>query len=825
MNSRKIINIVFYKYFDSEGEKKQACIFYEDGAKLVSFEDGIKACEEIVKAKKITSIEDFRKLINKDMIHIVSGDEFINNFNYYATHSTIDFDKINEEIEENINEVEATEKNDLLDSINAEKETKEAEEVEEPTTEDEEELDKNESYDYTDDTEIMAAVEPEESEEPKEEKGLFGFFKKQIRKIKESKLVKGIVAVVTTLAIGLGLYSCAARKTAEGKMYNSNLSNHTRKIDLDDLFGKEAKTTANTNEATSTINYNGGVITNNNSDYNNYTYAQLQEVTTNQTQKRAMKNVYDTLYKFNGEFANAYVEEGKDVKPALTFEEVVALQQAYNNYSKEEIMAIFNGAEVNASDMSRAYRDASLQLMGAYVIENSQNPVDMSMLIESEEGKEFYQRYHQMFLAAKEATGNDRLIKINEFFSAVRKDFPVTNEVRTEGIAHADTYRSVMEGKGGAGPAVAPMIAAAEMIFQNDKVNYTLNDSEIDFINDIGLCNYVDKKFERIEIISLGMCHSDETNPTYEQYRNAIIKELKANKMYVIDDAHRELTKLDSFQNTVNWHFAVDGDWKYSGGFYEETSSYTETKTWSETTTTYREEETRTRKSIPQSEKEKIDAEIEKENNKAKTEAEAKAEETRREMQEKEDQKKAEIDKEVAEDAKDLEEKIDDANEQIDKNHDDDPTNDKPVNEKDLGHGVDFDDEHSDENGNLDDSVENITTDPTGDQTGQDLPDPNETGAKFDAKVVPEPEINYEESTVQNREEVETTYEETTYETQEPAEPSYEESTYVETPVVIYDEVVLDDGSGYYEEIVDEYIETLANDSENTQEEAYEYQK
>ena len=83
-----------------------------------------------------------------------------------------------------------------------------------------------------------------------------------------------------------------------------------------------------------------------------------------------------------------------------------------------------------------------------------------------------------------------------------------------------------------------------------------------------------------------------------------------------------------------------------------------------------------------------------------------------------------------------MQDRIDDANDQIDKNHDDDPSNDKPVNEEDFGdHNVDFYDDYEDGNGNLDDSVENITTDPEGDQTGEPLPDPNETGEEFDAAM------------------------------------------------------------------------------------------
>ena len=55
--------------------------------------------------------------------------------------------------------------------------------------------------------------------------------------------------------------------------------------------------------------------------------------------------------KFNGEFSKAYIENGKTVRPALKYDEVVALQQAYNDYSKEEVRAIFNGSEINAGDI------------------------------------------------------------------------------------------------------------------------------------------------------------------------------------------------------------------------------------------------------------------------------------------------------------------------------------------------------------------------------------------------------------------------------------------------------------------------------------------
>ena len=510
-------------------------------------------------------------------------------------------------------------------------------------------------------------------------------------------------------------------------MLNSNLST-TQDLDLTDMEKR------------------GGhlfLIQGNNNLWDNYSFEELQKVTKEEDQKDPMKAAATTLEGFNNEFANAHLEEGKDVKAALTFDEIMALQQAYNNYSPEQIRAIFNGANIRAGDMSRAYKDANLQLMGAYVIETRENPVDMSGIITSEEGRAFYQKYQDLFLDAKEATGEDKLKKIELFYKAVREDFPITDNVRTEGIAHADDYATIEPYK----LSVTPIIAAAEIMFQNYKVDYTLKDGEIDFLNDLGLCNFADDTFERIETITLTN-PEDNKNPLYSQYRDAMIYMMMIDGNYYVDDEHRELTKLDAFQEQVNWH-EHEGRWVYSTHTYYTTETHTETKTWTETTTDTRVEETREEKPITEEAKKEVDEQIEKENEEARQEAEKEAEEVRQEMQEEADEEAEKIKEEVKQDAEDLEEKIEDANQQIQNNQDEDPTNDKPVNEEDLGHGVQFKEEYQDGNGNLDDSVENITTDPHGDETGMDFPDPNETGKAFDeaGEAMGEPKAAATEST------------------------------------------------------------------------------
>lgn len=437
-------------------------------------------------------------------------------------------------------------------------------------------------------------------------------------------------------------------------------------------------------------------------------FKKLLNSTSSEVQKNVMSNITAFLHHFNSTFGNGYIEKGKNIKPALSFDEMISLMCAYNDYSKEDIKAIFNGADINSTEMSWNYKNASLQLMGAYIIETKNYPLELSNLIDSEEGKEFYNRYHEMFMKAKYAKGNEREKLVKDFYDCVRRDFPITDDVRTNGISHADSFDNLKSYK----LSVAPMIAAAEMIFKDTE--YSLDDSEIDFLNDIGLCNLADHKFERIETIVLSS-DADTNNPLYNDYRNIIIKMLKDNKEYVIDDDHRDLSKLDTFNLIVNGRF----DEVLNGEFICVTTYSTESYT------SYYEEITRTEKDIPDDVKAEIDAEIDRENSDAKANGEAYAEENRKKIQDAENKNAERVNSEVEADTKDFEQKINDAN------------SSSNINENDFGnHGVDFDDNYSDSNGNLDKSVDNITTDPSGDQSYDPLPDPNATGAEFDKKAI-----------------------------------------------------------------------------------------
>ena len=768
MNTKKPMNIVFYKTTELGKEVKKACIFYNDGTvDNVNYEKGLDACEVVVKELNITTKNAFKEMLNKNIVHVVSEKELRKNFNNYIYNELVEEKSLDSIIDE---ELEAIEK----------------------------EIDKDEDLE---DTVIIPVTKTtkeelfEEEEEEVEEKKQ-GFFARKLQEIRDSKIVKKFTAIALAGAVGLGLYSCAQRKTREGVVTNGFLTA--------EINGLDDNNATKTNETT--------VITNDNSQYNGFSFEELMEVTTNETQKRTMNNINTTLNNYNNVFATYYKEKDKNVRAALTFDEVVALQQAYNDYSLEDIKAIFNGiyGDIDSTKLTRSYKDASLQLMGAYTIENRNCPVDMSLLIESQEGKDFYNKYHEMFLSAKEAKGQDKLDKIKLFYDSVREDFPITEEIRTEGIMHSDAYDELESYK----LSVTPMIAAGEMMWQNYAVDLTLNNTQIDFLNDIGLCNYANDKFARIESKSV-LFENDKTNPLYIQYKEAIEKNLKDLGYYNIKDSERDISKLDSFQNNVNWHFDENNNTN-NNSFFEyyttsSTTSYTETKTWTENNgTTYSTTTTRTEKDIPKDVKDRIDSEFNSQNEQNRIQAEKDAEDKRKELQAEEDKKTQEIENQIKEEEKDLNQKIEDANNQIDKNNDSDPTNDKPVNESDFGdHNVDFDDNHSDSQGNLNDSVENITTDPTGDQTGKELPDPNETGKEFDARAnsYDEPSSSYVEP------ETQVTFVDITPEDYVPQTEVYTVSD-DETIIIEYEIPVETYETKSNEELVDEYVESLAENPE-----------
>lgn len=547
-------------------------------------------------------------------------------------------------------------------------------------------------------------------------------------------LFKRLAAVTTALTVALGLGSCAGPEkekdvqieqtnVIQDELTSLNAEELLQKIHLGEFSFEQVKEMLESGQIKNDV-------------LDSLSYEQLLQATNSAVQQVEMTKVGKYLDYFNGPFAEKYLETNhSDVRSVLTWEEVNAINLAYNEFSKEEIQAVFNGHEIKSADFTNSYKEATLQLMAAFVLERRDTPVNLDSLLNTNEGKVFYQKYNDLFLRCKENTGQEQINAVNAFYQQLNKDFSITEEVREVGISHSKSRADIEAYK----LSVTPMVAATEMMFQNLDIDHTLSGKAIAYFNDLGLCEFAQNGYERAEQIMLCSVN-DKSIPTYEQFMGAKVKELTNSNIYFVSDERRDVSQYDLFQKWVNGHFNLDENGKFVvGGSISQSvvidaSSTSETAYYTETTRTETSDRNQAvsmagEDAVRRAEEE-ADKQFDGDNESAKVQGEADAEKNRQEMEEEALKEADKIRDEIEKDDQDFQDKIDDANDQINENNKDQETsNDNPVNEDDLGHDVDFDDEHSNNNGDLDNSVGDITTDGTG--AGADLPNPNESENDF----------------------------------------------------------------------------------------------
>lgn len=742
---KKVANIVFYKFFSEKEDvqiREQACIFYDDGTVAsVSVDEAVELAHQIAVEEKIKTKEEFRESVNKTRIHVMSGEDFERRFQEFvvkpkeeekATPATtpvvapvvrpaapvvtprvtpaapkvvpaapVVTPKVTPELKPAPRVVPTTPKTTTTPKVTTEepvvktptpkvapvvvpiipattpKVTPRVTPAATPTP-------KGVKVTSAPGITPTVAAAKTTPAKPKKKKNIF---QRAIDKLKKNKVVRNIAIGATALAIALFGYSCGARHTQVGQIINPPAIEQTMLQETSQEF------------------------------------LNLLKQTKNQTQKDSMIHASYMMDNFNTTFANAYMQPGSDVKAALTWDEMMALNLAYNDYSPEELSAMFNGAEVDATTFSNAYKNGTLQLMGAYVIADDEDPVNSYKFLRDEQQQEFVKKYEYLFYAAKNAETEEQMIeRVNIFYAELHKDFPITDEVRTQGISHAEGREQIEPYK----LAVTPIVAASEMMFQNLDIDHTLSDKAIAYFNDLGLCNLADSIFEKAMYITL-TDETDEKNPTYDQFKAIKIAELEAEDSYNIGDEERDLSQLDEFKYWVNGYYLEKfGYVKEAGRTTTSTHTSTHTTTRTETTTTTtdsREEAVQQagEQKVQQAE-DAVDAELERQNEEARRQAEAEAEAERQRQQAAADEERRQQEEQVRQDEEDLQEDINNANQTIE--------NGGTVNEDDFGdHNVQFDDEYSDENGNLDSTVENITTDGTGAVDGdEELPDADSLG-------------------------------------------------------------------------------------------------
>ena len=698
--NKQIANVVFYKFYGERGEMQQAAVFYTDGTvKNVSHEEGLEAAYEIAKREKIKTKAEFANIINKKLIYTISGKELEKRFKEFLGTGTIVKPKAQVE--------------PVVKSPGKKKEPKA-----ETTTPDipisKPKNKTNASNGNKKQGTFPIITDPPKTSKPdaksskkqkKKKKSIKERIKDKINKFKKNNFNKTNKKHKKNKKAGKakGLFSKLWAKVTAVVL--AVITAFTGGY----FLGKNTKSEPITSSRT---------ISQSAKDMQDAEYSNLLEKTKNQEQKATMQHQGQSLDIFNRDFANAYIEEGKKVKAALTWDEMIALNLAYNTYSKDQIKAMFNGAEVDSTAMSNAYKNANLQLMGAYVISTRENPVNSSKFLINKEQQIFVEKYNDLFLKCKETTGEKQIAAINAFYAELYKDFPISNQAREEGISHSTSRSQVELYK----TAVIPIVAATEIMFQNrGDIDHTLSDKAIAYFNDIGLCNLVDEQFERVETITL-TAETDEKAPLYGDYRKVKIGELVYEDNYPISDERRDLSQLAEFQRWVNGHFEIVNGIN-TGKVIENTSTSTSEKTSTSTqsntiiTDSRSEAISQAGENAVKDAEAAVNEEIAKQNAASQQAGETEATKKQEQIQAQENKNAATLEEEVAEDNRELENMINNAN-----------NGNGTINSENFGdHGVEFDDNHSDNNGNLNNSVGNITTDGTGAvDSSEPLPDPNQ---------------------------------------------------------------------------------------------------
>ncbi len=717
---KEIKNIVFYTFESETGERTQACVFYTDGTvKNTNEEEGVEDVITLMKSKGI-SPKEYKRIINKHYVYKTTGEDLEEYFEEYLTKKEKYTPKKDRNIKTLFKNLFKRKKEGSKKVIDKE-EKKPKTVVEETKPEAEKNTEERKEKFWRVLQTITGvnlvwglkekylakkrAVEEANKSKPKKEEGKF---KKWFKKTFIGKITKRVAALITAVTI-LFVPGCSNAKTEKGPEATPTTINETQEINTDDLI----------KEVTS--------------------FAGMLKLSKSDVQKIFMNNISENLDNFNIKFANAYVEKDKNIKAALSWDEVISLALVYNDYNKDQLIQIFNGADLNATKLEDAYKTGVLQLMGAHVIETRENKVDMSSLLESQEAKDFYEKYHELFLKCKEATGQEQINRVNEFYQELYKDFPITEKVREEGIAHSDSRNSIETYKF----SIIPMVSAAEMLYQNLAIDKTLQDKAVAYLNDIGVCNRANDVIEKAALVNL----SASKNNDYIDYnilKQAKITELIDEDAYVVDDAHRDLSELDSFKNKVNVSFTYTNG-AFTGEYTTTTTKY-RTETTSTTTTNRSQAVSSTSENKVAAAERQASSRLDAENAQARREAEKAADAEAKRQQEQADAERRQQEEKIAQDEKDLQDKIHQANKDI--------NNGQTVNEDDFGdHNVDFDNDHSDNKGNLNDSVKDVTTDGTGDKTNEPLPDPNADDKGNSNSSSDQPIYEYEEPYTMTNEE------------------------------------------------------------------------
>lgn len=269
----------------------------------------------------------------------------------------------------------------------------------------------------------------------------------------------------------------------------------------------------------------------------------LEQSHINQTKATTLSDIWSYLKHYNKTISNQHKNNLSDTRLAHTWDEVVIDYLAYNDISKDEVAKVFEHYNIDTNILKEAYQSGYKQDILAYtVVTESTNKTD---IINSQEGKEFYQKYENLIIKYNKTydnmnNENDLEKIINKFYKTIRSDFDIQQSKET-----VEDYKL----------SVIPIIIAYDNMLKNSECDYKLTIEEKSYFNELADFSIFENKIRNLSdslyAYNLGTTVLDENKEeyTYSQIKDAAITELDNDYAYNIDENERDISDHSEYQS------------------------------------------------------------------------------------------------------------------------------------------------------------------------------------------------------------------------------------------------------------------------------------
>ena len=242
-----------------------------------------------------------------------------------------------------------------------------------------------------------------------------------------------------------------------------------------------------------------------------------------------LKDTTKDLNKYNSEFANQYYEAAKGTRLAHSFDETISEYIAYNNISDEELSIIFGNDKLDSKVLTKNFKNAVKEDGQLHNLQT--HSVTRNDLFNTQEGRDFYKKYSDLFTSMNKANVNETKVeKLEKFYDMLRNDFD---------------FSTIPSGKDSYKLSILEYVSAAQNMDVNVKLDNELTDSEKAYFDK--LYSSVEEKFDSISNSQNAKTNNgSDTNLQVSDYKSLIEDYLKSQNIY--DLSNRDVSNYDSYK-------------------------------------------------------------------------------------------------------------------------------------------------------------------------------------------------------------------------------------------------------------------------------------